>query len=155
MTRKEKWKRSRGVSRLKLSLCPSSLPQHPSCGISMLLKAKAVTVLAREMPSLSVTGTPGLSVSSASRLQTSNKSNPSSTTHTAECTVCVFWQTWMMGWQGGMDLTRMRLLLTCRGCSEAVLCCKEELRVEEEEYEDDVSVWESTLNDHRLSFLIL
>lgn len=41
-----------------------------------------------------------------------------------------------------MDLTRMRSLSTCRGCKEALLCCREELCVEEED-EGDVSVCES------------
>lgn len=37
-----------------------------------------------------------------------------------------------------MDLTRMRLLFTCRGCNEVALCCREELCVEE--FKEDVSV---------------
>lgn len=45
----------------------------------------------------------------------------------------------MVGWQEGMDLTRMRSLFTCKGCNEALLCCRKELCVEEE-YERDVSV---------------
>lgn len=34
----------------------------------------------------------------------------------------VSWQTRMLGWQEGMDLTKMRSFCTCGGCNEVVLC---------------------------------
>lgn len=48
-----------------------------------------------------------------------------------------------------MDLTGMRSLFTCRSRNEAVLCCREELCVE------DVSACESPPREHRASRSVL